>query len=265
MFSGYLMAAVYHLGGVGGFKGWQWYEFVLTASPNTIILTDCRLFIVDGIISLPVCLAGFIFLPDVPEICNAFYLTKEVNTTGSEDDKSDPILTLLTGNRLWQKANGARRPQRTTTLHQKQSEKDIHVLAHLHANSAIHVRSLPLPPKHPFKLKTSKLLKAKYSSTIQFLQQRQRKLAASLPAVPQKVRLAKIHHRPDKQLSHNHQRRRRGHHTDLRLVFRHRIQRRTMAAHDLRGRNQHTRLCFAGRMGHPHRLEMGLLYLERVR
>jgi ACS family pantothenate transporter-like MFS transporter len=24
MFSGYLMAAVYHLGGVGGFKGWQW-------------------------------------------------------------------------------------------------------------------------------------------------------------------------------------------------------------------------------------------------
>lgn len=25
MFSGYLMAAVYHLGGRGGFKGWQWY------------------------------------------------------------------------------------------------------------------------------------------------------------------------------------------------------------------------------------------------
>lgn len=25
MFSGYLMAAVYHLGGVGGLKGWQWY------------------------------------------------------------------------------------------------------------------------------------------------------------------------------------------------------------------------------------------------
>jgi MFS transporter, ACS family, pantothenate transporter len=24
MFSGYLMAAVYHLEGVGGFKGWQW-------------------------------------------------------------------------------------------------------------------------------------------------------------------------------------------------------------------------------------------------
>ena len=24
MFSGYLMAAVYHLGGIGGYRGWQW-------------------------------------------------------------------------------------------------------------------------------------------------------------------------------------------------------------------------------------------------
>lgn len=29
MFSGYLMAAVYHLGGRGGFKGWQWYDLRL--------------------------------------------------------------------------------------------------------------------------------------------------------------------------------------------------------------------------------------------
>ncbi|KAE9968868.1 hypothetical protein BLS_005635 [Venturia inaequalis] len=59
MFSGYLMAGVYHLGGKGGFKGWQW------------------LFIVDGIISLPIAIAGYFILPDVPEICQAFYLTKE--------------------------------------------------------------------------------------------------------------------------------------------------------------------------------------------
>lgn len=26
MFSGYLMDAVFKLGGKGGFKGWQWYE-----------------------------------------------------------------------------------------------------------------------------------------------------------------------------------------------------------------------------------------------
>ncbi|CEJ57996.1 Putative Pantothenate transporter [Penicillium brasilianum] len=59
MFSGYLMEGVYHLGGRGGFKGWQW------------------LFVIDGVISLPVAIAGFFVLPDVPEISNPWYLTKE--------------------------------------------------------------------------------------------------------------------------------------------------------------------------------------------
>ena len=59
MFSGYLMAAVYHLDGVHGFHGWQW------------------LFIVDTVISLPIAVAGFFFMPDVPEICRAWYFKKE--------------------------------------------------------------------------------------------------------------------------------------------------------------------------------------------
>ncbi|KAG8630809.1 hypothetical protein KVT40_002428 [Elsinoe batatas] len=59
MFSGYLMAAVYNLEGTGGFRGWQW------------------LFIVDGIISLPIALAGYFVLPDVPEITRARYLTED--------------------------------------------------------------------------------------------------------------------------------------------------------------------------------------------
>lgn len=59
MFSGYLMAAVYKLGGKGGFRGWQW------------------LFIVDGIITLPVALIGYFVLPDVPEIAKPWYLSKE--------------------------------------------------------------------------------------------------------------------------------------------------------------------------------------------
>ncbi|RDW93622.1 uncharacterized protein DSM5745_00944 [Aspergillus mulundensis] len=59
MFSGYLMAGVYNLGGRGGFKGWQW------------------LFIIDGVISLPIALLGFIVLPDVPEISNPWYLTED--------------------------------------------------------------------------------------------------------------------------------------------------------------------------------------------
>jgi len=50
MFSGYLMAAVYNLDGKTGLHGWQW------------------LFIIDGIISLPLAIGAFFMLPDVPEI-----------------------------------------------------------------------------------------------------------------------------------------------------------------------------------------------------
>ncbi|KAF2171450.1 hypothetical protein M409DRAFT_18567 [Zasmidium cellare ATCC 36951] len=64
MFSGYLMAAVYHLEGVGGFRGWQW------------------LFLVDGIISLPIALSGYLMLPDEPENTRALYLTAEERAFG---------------------------------------------------------------------------------------------------------------------------------------------------------------------------------------
>lgn len=59
MFSGYLMAAVYRLGGVNGYHGWQW------------------LFIIDTVISLPIAVAGFFLLPDLPEITRAWYFTKD--------------------------------------------------------------------------------------------------------------------------------------------------------------------------------------------
>ncbi|PSR92351.1 major facilitator superfamily domain-containing protein [Coniella lustricola] len=60
MFSGYLQAAAYDgLDGKLGHSGWQW------------------LFIVCGIISLPVGVIGFFFNPDFPENTRAFYLSKE--------------------------------------------------------------------------------------------------------------------------------------------------------------------------------------------
>ncbi|KAH6672442.1 major facilitator superfamily transporter [Halenospora varia] len=60
MFSGYLQAAVYKgLNGTLGKAGWQW------------------LFIMDGVISAPICLAGFFLIPDLPENTRAFYLNKE--------------------------------------------------------------------------------------------------------------------------------------------------------------------------------------------
>lgn len=60
MFSGYLQAGVYKgLNGTLGKAGWQW------------------LFIMDGIISLPICAAGFWLYPDFPETTRAVYLTTE--------------------------------------------------------------------------------------------------------------------------------------------------------------------------------------------
>ncbi|KAH0380215.1 MFS general substrate transporter, partial [Aureobasidium melanogenum] len=60
MFSGYLQAAAYdNLDGHLGHAGWQW------------------LFIICGIISLPVGVMGYFFNPDFPENTRAFYLTKD--------------------------------------------------------------------------------------------------------------------------------------------------------------------------------------------
>lgn len=73
MFSGYLMAAVYHLDGVNGFKGWQWYA--IAPIPQISLTDSFRLFIIDGVISLPVAIAGFWLIPDIPETSRIWYLT----------------------------------------------------------------------------------------------------------------------------------------------------------------------------------------------
>lgn len=50
MFSGFLQAAAYtNLNGVAGRAGWRW------------------LFIIDGIITMPLAMAGFIFFPNLPQ------------------------------------------------------------------------------------------------------------------------------------------------------------------------------------------------------
>ncbi|KAG9778594.1 hypothetical protein HRR83_002765 [Exophiala dermatitidis] len=60
MFSGYLQAGAYKgLNGKLGHAGWQW------------------LFIVCGVISLPIALLGYFLYPDFPETTRAFYITEE--------------------------------------------------------------------------------------------------------------------------------------------------------------------------------------------
>lgn len=60
MFSGYLQAGVYKgMNGLHGLPGWKW------------------LFVMDGVISLPIAVAGFFLIPDLPENSRAFYLRKD--------------------------------------------------------------------------------------------------------------------------------------------------------------------------------------------
>ncbi|KAF9055086.1 MFS general substrate transporter [Hymenopellis radicata] len=67
LFSGVLQAAVYrHLNGVSGRSGWRW------------------LFIIDGIITLPIALYGFLVFPDVPLTTKAFYLSIEERKLASD-------------------------------------------------------------------------------------------------------------------------------------------------------------------------------------
>ncbi|EJU00854.1 MFS general substrate transporter [Dacryopinax primogenitus] len=56
-FSGYLQAACYNLTGVGGLAGWRW------------------LFIMDGVMSLPIALVGFFFFPDSPARARGWWMT----------------------------------------------------------------------------------------------------------------------------------------------------------------------------------------------
>ncbi|KAJ5455840.1 uncharacterized protein N7458_004104 [Penicillium daleae] len=59
MFGGYLQAAAYtHLNGVLGMAGWRW------------------LFIIDGIISIPIAIAGFFLFPGIPQSPRVWWLTE---------------------------------------------------------------------------------------------------------------------------------------------------------------------------------------------
>ncbi|KAI0306958.1 major facilitator superfamily domain-containing protein [Multifurca ochricompacta] len=66
LFSGVLQAAVYrNLNGKAGRSGWRW------------------LFIIDGIITVPIALYGFFIFPDVPATTKAFYLSDEERVLSS--------------------------------------------------------------------------------------------------------------------------------------------------------------------------------------
>ncbi|KAH6682136.1 major facilitator superfamily domain-containing protein [Plectosphaerella plurivora] len=60
MFAGAMMAAIHQsMDGYAGLQGWQW------------------VFLIDGIITLPTAVFGYFYFPDIPEITDAPYLSKE--------------------------------------------------------------------------------------------------------------------------------------------------------------------------------------------
>lgn len=63
MFSGFLQAAAYtNLHGVKGLEGWRW------------------LFVIDGIITIPLALAGFLFFPNMPSGAKTWWINEEEHT-----------------------------------------------------------------------------------------------------------------------------------------------------------------------------------------
>lgn len=66
-----------------------------------------RLFIVDGIISLPIALAGFLFIPDVPETSRAFYLNTDVRGFSQQSKSSIEAELSPLGSSVCQEENAA--------------------------------------------------------------------------------------------------------------------------------------------------------------
>ena len=110
MFSGYLMAAVYNLDGKR-YHGWQW------------------LFIIDGVISLPIALAGYWMIPDVPEIAKPFYLNEAVGSCHVGHARFS--LTLCVGRQARSPKDGDRGTQATSQVHQGEGQAYPYLLAHI--------------------------------------------------------------------------------------------------------------------------------------
>lgn len=72
-----MQAAIYqNMDMVHGLAGWRW------------------LFIIDFLITVPIAVYGFIFFPDTPETCNAFYFSKDEIQLASKRIKAKPHTPL---------------------------------------------------------------------------------------------------------------------------------------------------------------------------
>ena len=96
-----------------------------------------RLFIMDGVISIPIALAGYYFLPDVPEISRARYFTEQV----SQCIFPEVIFGLrLAGTRVCKEAHETGRTPKQRAVHQSKVREDFLFMAHLWSDAPLRVR-----------------------------------------------------------------------------------------------------------------------------
>lgn len=97
-----------------------------------------RLFLVDGIISLPIAVAGFFVLPDVPEIANPWYLSKTVRFYSQLSDKGLVLNDwLYQGGRPRSETHGVRRQKASRAVHRGKTQEDLFLVAYLSPDAVI--------------------------------------------------------------------------------------------------------------------------------
>jgi hypothetical protein len=191
------------------------------------------LFLVDGIISLPIALLGLVFLPDMPENTRAWYFTPEekafaVKRMQLEGRKGRQPYTRAKFKKVCRDENRVRMSSVLTMA-------DFHVVAYLRACVAVH-----------------------------HLQQRRICCRASLCPVSQEEQGAKVRSVANQRISYDDVRRGRSNDTNIRLELRHILKGRTLAANDLWCKHEYHHLRIARFLGHSRRLEVGLLYPRRM-
>lgn len=76
-----------HLNGSGGRSGWRWLWISLDPYLRKLPLNLLPRFIIDGVITLPIALYGFLLFPGLPRDNDVFYLRKEVQVLPLEISK----------------------------------------------------------------------------------------------------------------------------------------------------------------------------------
>lgn len=94
--------------GVAGYKGWRWYTAILQGIPKTLT-NDCRIFIIEGAVTVLVSFVAFFFMFPFPEQIDTIFTTEEkavllarLKADGANvENDSIRLLDCLTDWKIW--------------------------------------------------------------------------------------------------------------------------------------------------------------------